>query len=549
MKYLFVTCLFFFLILALHTGFAQGSFTDTDFSDPAKWDSAGTFAVDFTSSPGELILLTGEHENLALRRKATIYPNFYVYDTSLVNPSKLIDGNPSTFVEIRPGGDGTVVRIDLQALRRVSKVVMKSLGGFTSFRPRAYTIYTGVDSLHYSRVVQRIMNLDSVTTDVFDPVVGRFMWIVFDVVDRGTSTVLSEIEVYGKGYLSNGTWTSSVRDVKALVNWGTVIFHASLPAGTHINFQFRTGSSPKVDSTWSKWSDSVTVNNALFDVFEPRRYIQYRINLLTDSLETPRLQDVTVNYDTRLVAQSTMARVQPALSPILREAELSYLIRANFDTASLGIDTVVIDTPTPTTLISVLINDVAMTNYKSVVTADRITIGFPTTITSSSDIVVKLRAKPYLERNRFPSWIISSKAPGNPQRADSPSSNDIEAWTLVTTDVPERLLVDVAAVPNPFTPNGDGINDKTRFNFFLSNLNVARPLTIKIYDMTGRLVRNLLDANSIASAYVLGNAIEWDGRDNDGKIVRPGIYIYQINVGSDASGYGEVVSKTVVVAY
>jgi len=67
--------------------------------------------------------------------------------------------------------------------------------------------------------------------------------------------------------------------------------------------------------------------------------------------------------------------------------------------------------------------------------------------------------------------------------------------------------------------------------------------------MTGRLVRNLLDANSIASAYVLGNAIEWDGRDNDGKIVRPGIYIYQINVGSDASGYGEVVSKTVVVAY
>jgi hypothetical protein len=394
-----------------------------------------------------------------------------------------------------------------------------------------------------------VVNLDSVAVDVFDPVVGRFMLITFDVVDRGTSTVLSEIEVYGKGYLSNGTWASSVRDVKAPVNWGMLNYRATLPAGTHVNFQFRTGSSPIVDSSWSPWSDSVTVTNSLFDVFEPRRYIQYRINLLTDSLETPRLQAVTLNYDNRLIAKSTRAEIQPPVSAILREAEISYQIRTEIETASLGIDTIVINTPTPATLLGVSVNNVALANFGSIVSADHITIGFPTTITSSSDIVVKMKIKPYLDRNRFPSWIISKEAPGNPQRVDSPPNGDVEAWTLVTSDVPEKLLVDAIATPNPFTPDGNGINDKTKINFFLANLNTPRPLSIRIYDMTGRLVRDLLDIKSIANAYVLANAIEWDGRGDDGKIVRPGVYIYQISVGADVSNYGEVVSKTVVVAY
>lgn len=87
--------------------------------------------------------------------------------------------------------------------------------------------------------------------------------------------------------------------------------------------------------------------------------------------------------------------------------------------------------------------------------------------------------------------------------------------------------------PRIFTPNGDGYNDKARFEFDNPEL---LPVTGAIYDISGARVADLktgIDPNSV---------LLWDGKDNDGQVVAGGMYVYDVVfAGKHATG-------TVVVA-
>ncbi len=79
----------------------------------------------------------------------------------------------------------------------------------------------------------------------------------------------------------------------------------------------------------------------------------------------------------------------------------------------------------------------------------------------------------------------------------------------------ENLQVDIS--PNPFSPDGDGFDDEVSINFTLP---FQANLTARIYDVNGREVKTLLDN----SPTVTGK-ITWDGKGNNGKTLRSGIYV------------------------
>jgi flagellar hook assembly protein FlgD len=54
------------------------------------------------------------------------------------------------------------------------------------------------------------------------------------------------------------------------------------------------------------------------------------------------------------------------------------------------------------------------------------------------------------------------------------------------------------------------------------------PVTLSVYDITGRLVERLLEGSLEAGAY----RSLWDGRDSHGVSVASGVYIYQISAGN-----------------
>jgi PKD repeat protein len=73
--------------------------------------------------------------------------------------------------------------------------------------------------------------------------------------------------------------------------------------------------------------------------------------------------------------------------------------------------------------------------------------------------------------------------------------------------------------PNPFQP-------PTRIAFRLA---AAAPATLAIYDVAGRRVALLLDEPRGAGDH----AVEWDGRDKEGRLAPPGVYFYRLSSGGN----------------
>ena len=73
-------------------------------------------------------------------------------------------------------------------------------------------------------------------------------------------------------------------------------------------------------------------------------------------------------------------------------------------------------------------------------------------------------------------------------------------------------------VPNPFNPS-------TTIQFGLA---AQGRMTISIYDVSGRLVRTLVDGPRSAGLY----KETWDGRDSNGHAVASGVYFYRLRAGT-----------------
>lgn len=79
--------------------------------------------------------------------------------------------------------------------------------------------------------------------------------------------------------------------------------------------------------------------------------------------------------------------------------------------------------------------------------------------------------------------------------------------------VPDRIRLR-QNFPNPFNPQ-----TKIRFD-----LGAAQKIQLSIYDIRGRLVRNLVRDRLPAGQH----QVSWDGRDQDGQLLPSGIYLYRI---------------------
>ncbi|MCI0692637.1 T9SS type A sorting domain-containing protein [candidate division KSB1 bacterium] len=98
--------------------------------------------------------------------------------------------------------------------------------------------------------------------------------------------------------------------------------------------------------------------------------------------------------------------------------------------------------------------------------------------------------------------------------------------------------MEVNIQPRIFSPagGGQGHGDRATISFTLQN---DAMVSVKIYDLAGRLKKVLRDNGSMFAGI---NAIDWDGRDDDGRICVSGLYVVTIKA------EGKVQTKTVMVA-
>jgi hypothetical protein len=122
----------------------------------------------------------------------------------------------------------------------------------------------------------------------------------------------------------------------------------------------------------------------------------------------------------------------------------------------------------------------------------------------------------------------------------TPSSSDDRFFKLIiSTALPEKYAVVTKPellqnYPNPFNP-------ETWIPFKISK---ATDVTIKIYNISGQLVRTLnLGHQESGSYFTKARAAYWNGRNEAGERVASGVYLYYIKAGSFSSTKKMVILK------
>jgi hypothetical protein len=100
----------------------------------------------------------------------------------------------------------------------------------------------------------------------------------------------------------------------------------------------------------------------------------------------------------------------------------------------------------------------------------------------------------------------------------------------------------ISASPNPFSPDGDGYDDRTVVTVEIpAKSALAR---IYIYDVMGRLVRRLLDQEQIGST----RSVVWDGKSDRGEVLEMGMYVLYLEAIDALNGMLARAKGTVVLA-
>jgi hypothetical protein len=139
------------------------------------------------------------------------------------------------------------------------------------------------------------------------------------------------------------------------------------------------------------------------------------------------------------------------------------------------------------------------------------------------------RINPWIDSNDSTNWnSCVSFIGGTPGTENS----------IYTTVLPSEALIQIS--PSPFSPDGDGMEDVTIISYHLP-MQIAY-VNLQIYDIRGRLIRTLLGACQSGSS----RSVIWDGKDDQGRLARIGIYIVFLE-GLDNRRGVTVAEKAVVI--
>ena len=120
--------------------------------------------------------------------------------------------------------------------------------------------------------------------------------------------------------------------------------------------------------------------------------------------------------------------------------------------------------------------------------------------------------------------------------------NEIEPYQASFRVQKDQVIRDVYPYPNPMSTH-------TTFAFRVEGGRdeMLEDVALRIYTLSGRLVRELTRADLEQPLGVGWNTVRWNGRDADGDRVATGVYLYRVRVeGTDQTFRGDVEKVTVI---
>ena len=349
-------------------------------------------------------------------------------------------------------------------------------------------------------------------------------------------------------------------------------------------------------NNWSGWSppypasgivgqDQLPIDGAGVPISSPgpRRYFQFSIDFFSADFESAAVVGgLAFDVVSPPFAQELIAEISPRSAAVGKNTRFLYAVRNKSSGQQRGFDAFEIETPLRVESIgrvriqrpgsevqeadfsgASLANLPQASNGISIdeVLDDRFAISFPLIEEDGTVLEVEFdngvlrfgttfvgRAFNRSVETTLGQGVVAGNAADLSQSgfADSdiqPVGTPIADNLSVAVPISKELLANVAVNSPVFTPNGDGVNDRVLIQYDITNIARLSPVKVSIFDLSGRLVRVLVDSEAISGRF----AQPWDGRDDDGVYVPPGHYAFSVSL---QAGTGQVRKIGVVgVAY
>ncbi|NKB66489.1 MAG: hypothetical protein GKR89_05470 [Candidatus Latescibacteria bacterium] len=393
--------------------------------------------------------------------------------------------------------------------------------------------------------------------------------------------LVGEFQVYGQGHPQRAVLQSPVIDLGTDWNITALQWQAQTPPGSTIRFRSRSGNEVVEEihyfdkngkeltqrrwekliksfrgpvesiltpgAEWSPWSESYTRPGTPFGSPSPRRYFQLEAEFTaTDPMAAAILEALTVEY-TRPLASQALGEIAPQqVQPGLNQT-FSYFLRPSFTSQSLNFDQIALRSSVPMDFRDLLVDgNLLAADHQPIDRGFRLQLAEP--ITRESLLELRFDAVVLQNNTRFLATLErAQQSTGDTLRQQvdpGDAAFDLEGTDdVVSLPITDNLFAHLHLQPRLFTPNGDSRNDHLSISVDILKLRTERPIRARIYDLQGRLIRQLSDTEGRAGH----RAWQWDGRDQQDRAVPPGLYLFHLEIKGDAQT--QTITRTVGLSY
>ena len=399
---------------------------------------------------------------------------------------------------------------------------------------------------------------------------------------------IAEFEIFGDGFASQASYVSNVIDLGMASSLGELTWAGSRDQDATVNLSMRSGDdldpnfywrftfrgdersrfaasgepltadrykrleegekagiSPDNES-WEFWTPPLDFDGGRSELVgsRPRRYLQFKADFFSErAFAAGRMEYLQFSVSQPPVASQVLAEIVPHQVEVGEVVQFTYKILPNVEQNDLGFDSIEIDTPIEVTSIdAVHIGGERQSFTIAAKDANRFVVQVPRIdVNRTGELLeVEFQAEVFQVGTVFSGRVFDSERPHEVRQRITEGNADDRAAS-------NTLSVGLGTVANPavkalwlspplFTPNGDGVNDVLQIEYDLVNLSGAVPVTISLYDLAGQRRCEVAHSTAASGRFLA----TWDGVDDAGNLLAPGLYLLRLEVASDKAKDVEV---------